>query len=322
MAEGRILTYLPQKKIKIILLAVLTTLVVFFFLFKYSKTNMVNGLGIGSKPITYVNSANSVLDKDSDGDGLKDWEEALWKTDPNNPDTDGDGTPDGEEIKLGRDPLKKGPDDKYNPDNFLNNMNSTGTTGTTSPISETDAFSQAFLVKYLMLKQQNGNLDEASKQELVNALTSNMVKTDLPVIYKISDLKISEDTSSAALKKYSQKMNEIFNKKYKNPTPGDEYYILEDAMVNGKLERLTELKSMVEMYKNMQIDYLNVSVPKSIADYHLKFLNSLAGLERATGKFGNTEEDPLNGLLAIKEYQVAASNYISSLESINKVLGQ
>ena len=52
------------------------------------------------------------LDKDTDGDGLKDWEELLWKTDPNKMDTDGDGTPDGEEINLGRNPLKAGPNDK------------------------------------------------------------------------------------------------------------------------------------------------------------------------------------------------------------------
>jgi len=49
---------------------------------------------------------------DSDNDGLKDWEEKLWGTDPNNPDTDGDGVKDGEELKQGRDPLKPGPDDK------------------------------------------------------------------------------------------------------------------------------------------------------------------------------------------------------------------
>lgn len=48
------------------------------------------------------------INHDSDSDGLKDWEEKIYGTDPNNPDTDGDGTPDGEEIKAGRNPLKSG----------------------------------------------------------------------------------------------------------------------------------------------------------------------------------------------------------------------
>ncbi len=47
---------------------------------------------------------------DTDHDGLLNWEEKLWGTDPNNPDTDGDGTSDGEEVKEGRDPTKKPPD--------------------------------------------------------------------------------------------------------------------------------------------------------------------------------------------------------------------
>ena len=32
--------------------------------------------------------------KDTDNDGLKDWQEALWRTDKNNSDTDGDGVGD------------------------------------------------------------------------------------------------------------------------------------------------------------------------------------------------------------------------------------
>lgn len=48
---------------------------------------------------------------DTDGDGLLDFEEALWRTDPHNPDTDGDGTADGEEVRLHRDPRKAGPND-------------------------------------------------------------------------------------------------------------------------------------------------------------------------------------------------------------------
>lgn len=37
------------------------------------------------------------LDRDTDGDGLKDWEELALGTDPNNWDSDGDGVPDGED---------------------------------------------------------------------------------------------------------------------------------------------------------------------------------------------------------------------------------
>ncbi len=48
---------------------------------------------------------------DSDNDGLKDWEETVYGTDPNKPDTDGDGTKDGDEIAQKRNPKKPGPED-------------------------------------------------------------------------------------------------------------------------------------------------------------------------------------------------------------------
>src|SRR3989344_3970213 len=51
------------------------------------------------------------LSRDSDQDGLKDWEEIIYRTDASNADTDGDGTKDGEEIKQNRNPLVKGPND-------------------------------------------------------------------------------------------------------------------------------------------------------------------------------------------------------------------
>lgn len=50
-----------------------------------------------------------ILLKDSDNDGLSDYEEInIYGTNPNNPDTDGDGMSDGEEVKRGRNPLGKG----------------------------------------------------------------------------------------------------------------------------------------------------------------------------------------------------------------------
>lgn len=54
----------------------------------------------------------SIAQKDTDGDGLKDWEEVIINTDPKNPDTDSDGTPDGKEVDQGRSPVKAGPHDK------------------------------------------------------------------------------------------------------------------------------------------------------------------------------------------------------------------
>lgn len=59
-----------------------------------------------------VNDVKDLYAGDTDGDGLKDWEEVLWKTDPNNSDTNGNGIPDGEEVNLGKNPLTSLPFDE------------------------------------------------------------------------------------------------------------------------------------------------------------------------------------------------------------------
>lgn len=48
------------------------------------------------------------LEKDTDGDGLADYVESVYQTDPKNPDSDGDGFLDGEELEHGYNPLGEG----------------------------------------------------------------------------------------------------------------------------------------------------------------------------------------------------------------------
>lgn len=59
-----------------------------------------------------ANRSFSNQGKDSDYDGLADWEETIYKTDPKNPDTDNDGYLDGEEVKAGYSPTDPAANDK------------------------------------------------------------------------------------------------------------------------------------------------------------------------------------------------------------------
>ncbi len=104
-------SYLPSRKFAIIALALLLA-VGGLFLFFGGEAMRRKTADAPQKEIVSGAVRGKNSQKDSDNDGLKDWEEVLWKTDPQNPDTDGDGTPDGEEVKLGRDPTIPAPGDK------------------------------------------------------------------------------------------------------------------------------------------------------------------------------------------------------------------
>ena len=81
------------------------------FVLKYSSRESLLGINFGSKN-SKISQENF---KDSDNDGLRDWEEELFGTDINNPDTDGDGYLDGEEVDSGHNPLVKAPGDNCPP---------------------------------------------------------------------------------------------------------------------------------------------------------------------------------------------------------------
>ena len=104
---------LQHKNLIISGVVALTILGIGIYVNSGSRSN-INKQDDSTNPGQY--SANStstdVTVRDSDGDGLLDWEERLNGSDPFNADTDGDGTSDGKEVAAGRDPLKKGPDDQ------------------------------------------------------------------------------------------------------------------------------------------------------------------------------------------------------------------
>ena len=105
---------------------------------------------------------NSLLSKmaeiDSDNDGLKNWEESLWKTGANNPDSDGDGTVDGVEVRSNRDPRIKGPNDALEPDK--------GNTG----LTPTEILAEETFTQYIKAQQSGQKLTEEEAGEIINEL--------------------------------------------------------------------------------------------------------------------------------------------------------
>ena len=142
------------------------------FALKSNRVSYVNEKKVDlNKQLLFATTNLSDSDEDTDNDGLKNWEETLWKTDKHNPDIDGDGTSDGDEIKAGRDPTRAGPDDalvgnasklivsenNYDPDN----------------LNETDKFTQKFFTSYIY-SRGSSPLTAASQEALVRELADEL----------------------------------------------------------------------------------------------------------------------------------------------------
>ena len=147
---------------------------------------------------------NPNLTEDDDKDGLKNWEEQIYQTDPKNPDTDGDGANDGEEITQGRDPLKKGPNDKI----VIKNEAGEAETRTTNLTDEfTENFIRGPVTKIIVGEKPTINTD------LVEAYADNLLqKSILDAAPKINEAELKKNPANTleTIQKYLQDFEKIW----------------------------------------------------------------------------------------------------------------
>ena len=93
--------YLPSKKITAYFIIPFLAIVTFFVIKEVKIPHKKTQAEIEQN---VANILDEDLKKDTDGDGVMDWEERLYKTDINLKDTDGDGLEDGVEVAAGMDP--------------------------------------------------------------------------------------------------------------------------------------------------------------------------------------------------------------------------
>ena len=86
---------LKNKRVVLVALAVVLLVLLFFI---KTKSEWTNKEMAGSGLVSGDEILGDVLSKDTDKDGIWDWEEGLWGTDPTKKDTDSDGESDSSYI--------------------------------------------------------------------------------------------------------------------------------------------------------------------------------------------------------------------------------
>ena len=244
-------------------------------------------------------------EKDSDGDGLLDWEEGLWRTDPKNADSDGDGMPDGEEVRNSRNPLVAGPED-------------TITSLAESPLAEvfadsagekdltlTDIFARDFVTGYFAMKQV-GQFSEANRDKFIQTLFAGVDATPAGK-YALADLTTTQKSDKETLKTYGNALGEVALR-YRHLAEGKELVIVDNAVKQEKPEKLTALGPILADYKSFIEEYLSVQVPLSAYEVHLGLLNTNAAAMDAIAEMGELFNDPMRGAAGLTAYRNVAES--------------
>lgn len=289
-------------KLKFVFLGLLFMVVAGFLVSRvnhsqYKAVGILSVDGLNNKTQTEI--INNIAKKDSDNDGLKDWEEALWGTDPNNPDTDGDGTNDGDEVNVGRNPLTAGPDDNQAGNEFVENTNADFSD---KNLTETDKFAQNLFGKYLSLKKDSQEgLDNEDKNSLIASVVEDSLYNEIDNKYAVSILNITDDNSKTALKKYGNDFISI-TELYSQDLNQDELVVFERMLGTESKEDAMYLKKSSEAYNKAISKLIEIKTPNDLAFVHLDIINSYNIISNALNDMSLVFDDPLRGMNGFAVY--------------------
>ncbi len=233
--------------------------------------------------------SDDITVRDSDDDGLADWEERLYGSDPFNSDTDGDGTSDGREVKDGRDPLKQGPDDKMpiiQDPNFA--TSSTDLTG----------LKKEFFAKYLAT--QSKEIRETTYRDLISGFNPKKFRPT----NELTDLVITSGDDVETLREYGNAFG-LLIQKYTVRTHRTEEEILEDGLRTKTDTTLKELQLPAVTYENFSKDLKKITVPSGLAKHHLLIVNGYEGMARGLVGMKVLFSNPIDGAAGYQRYTLA-----------------
>lgn len=255
---------------------------------------------------------NQITKKDSDKDGLKDWEEGLWGTDLNNPDTDGDGTSDGDEVDAGRNPNIAGPDDKLQDEVFTKKADPDFSD---ENLTITDKFAQSFFQDYILLRESGNLLSEGDKSALITSSVQDALSLDTSVLqYSISDFDISDDISSIAVKNYGNILGGIILEH--SFETDNELEIFNRSLLNNDPEEIKKLDPIIDGYKNILNDSLAVSVPQDATSEHIAFVQSIAAIGMSIENIRVIYIDPIRAIAGIGGYEQSVGMLRAAFQSM------
>jgi hypothetical protein len=317
------LDYLPSKKFIKTLGSAMIILLVGFFVVRIWGAVFPNNspiAGFEDAPTNYqeiLSYANEDANADTDEDGLKNWEETLWKTDLKNPDTDNDGTTDGEEIKEGRDPTITGPGDE------LKKLEDIYVDGTNENSEQTLSAKMAddFATAYFSYKATTDGapLTNQEKENIKNSVLLNVEKSSAAYndVYTKENIVVINSSSAEDAKKYINTLGQALDNNFKNIS-GSELEILNLIMDSSNQDNIALFDPYLTAYEKFVGLMQTTPVPNSYAELHLSLLNSMQNTFFAVRNMQQFYNDASTALVGTKLYYRELSRARNFLENLKK----
>jgi len=290
-------SYLPSKKFITIVFLLALSAGALFYLGKFVK--LKPDLNASLKNIVNQGFVSELAKRtenlDSDNDGLKDWEEALWKSDPKKSDTDGDGLSDKDEVAGGYDPADTASNSKTG--KKIQKVNYPVVADNLEPGNLTQSLAQSIGMKIMNGTDANP-LSVNDALSSINQETSQGLAEFEASFHKTvydSELKISSDNSITAMQEYFQKISDILSR--------DPFYTQSESPVDLSGINISLIDGYLVYITGAINDVKNIPVPSDFLQDHKKGLEILMSNKEVFLNIRKMNEDPLRAMLAINQLE-------------------
>lgn len=231
-----------------------------------------------------------VFEKDTDSDGLKDWEEVLYGMDVSNPDTLGNGLGDAEEIKK----MKL---ENIEADMFDN--------ATSSAPNATDRFSRELFTKYIEAKQAGNDITPELSEAIANEVLSKSYDVDIAA-FDESRLTVVSSSDASFIRSYGNSLGTVVSTPLPEGT-SNELLILEQitARESASDKNKADLDRLFGRYTKMRDDLVAMRVPAETKDAHVQLVQGIELMINVVTGIKNLGSDPISSLPKVSQYEDA-----------------
>ena len=267
----------------------------------------------------------AIATRDSNGDGLPDWEKVLYGIPLNATTTDYFhlGMTDGEAVARGLIVPKavvNVPTVQKTSSSSL--YASFGLPPPPAPGTLTDAFAKNFFLLYLKAKEANGGapLSAAQEKDIATQALTQLAQAvnPAPNFKSAQDLTIS-GSGPDALRTFATKVGNFLQKKVSTATSSEIVYLKEALQDSNNTGPLKQISSIAESYQNMAAGLAAIPVPQELAPADLALINATARLGELISDFTKVNTDPVATMVALQKYPQAVLNFGRAFVAIHNV---
>jgi hypothetical protein len=159
----------------------------------------------------------------------------------------------------------------------------------------------------------------STQEEVIDGTVKKLSDVTAHEIYDTPDITILEEWDDQDIRNYANTAAAVVYR-HSIPDMEGELVILHDILNGGNTDRVSELRTLAQIYKNYRDDTLKIPVPAFLAKEHLDVINTYHAVYKDIEAMTVALDDPARTLMHVKRYQDDASGLALAYDNMFEAL--